>query len=81
MATTIEDVRATKFARSEFSRRGIDTAAADIRAMHGVVHVRGQLARLGGVVIPDLKAETEHVCRLLKQKAEIRDVVVDCSYR
>jgi hypothetical protein len=76
-----DDVRAQKHARTEFARRGIDTTKADIRAMHGIVHVRGTLQRMASASIPDLKAETELIARTLRQKAEIRDVVLEVQYR
>lgn len=81
MATKPEDVRGTKLARTEFSRRGVDLSMADVRCMHGLVQVRGTLSKMAGVMIPSLKAEVEHIAKILKSKEGIRDVVLDCIIR
>jgi hypothetical protein len=47
---------------------------------HGVLYIKGQVTRMKGADIKDLKLEMEHIARILRQKQEIRDVVVDCSY-
>ena len=73
------DVRALRQARTELSKRGIDLQKADIRAMHGVLYIRGTISKLAGVNIPNLKQEMEHIGRVLRQKPDIRDVVVDCN--
>jgi hypothetical protein len=75
------DVRATKAARSEMSRRGIDMTLADIRVSHGVVSVRGTVRAIRGSNIIDLRHEMEIIARVLRQKPEVRDVVLDCMYR
>lgn len=75
------DVSATKVARSMFSRRGIDTSRADLRVMHGVAYLRGTVSAVRGAGVGDLKAECELIARLLRQKPEIRDVVLDVTYR
>lgn len=77
----IGDVRGTKAARQLFSRRGIDLTLADIQTMHGVVHIRGTLQRIPGSDFTDLKAEVANVARVLRQKPEVRDVVVDAIFR
>jgi hypothetical protein len=81
MPKSHEDVSGTKIARQMFSRRGIDLTRADIRVMHGVCYLRGQVSRLKGVEIPDLRAELEVIGKILRQKPEIRDVVIDVTYR
>lgn len=81
MATKPEDVRGTKLARTEFGRRGVDLTMADVRCMHGLVHVRGTISKLAGANIPSLKAECEHIAKILKTKEGIRDVVLDCIIR
>lgn len=75
------DVAGTKAARSMLGRRGIDVGKADVRVMHGVLYIRGQVSAIKGQGITDIKIELEHTARLLKQKPEIRDVVIDCAYR
>jgi len=76
----INDVRALRAARTEFSKRGVDITRCDIRMHHGILHVRGAVSVAKGSFIKDLKTEVEHIGRILRQKAEIRDVVIDCQY-
>ena len=75
------DVQATKAARSECNRRGVDTTLTDIRVMHGIVYFRGTVKALRGSNIHDIKHEMELIARVLRQKPEVRDVVLDCMYR
>lgn len=76
-----KDVRALRFVRSEFSRRCIDVTRADVRMMHGVLHVRGEVGAMPNCTFTDLKSEMELVARILRTKAEIREVVLDVTYR
>lgn len=74
------DVNATKVARREFNKRQLDTTMADIRVSHGVLYVRGTIKTIrGGPADP--RSECELIARILRTKPEIRDVVLDCSYR
>lgn len=81
MAKEEGDVRAVKSARSEMARRGVDLTLADMRCMHGVMHIRGTVKALRGSNITDIRSEMELIARVLRQKAEIRDVILECSYR
>jgi len=81
MARDEGDVRATKAARAETARRGIDMTLADMRCMHGILHIRGTVRALRGSNVIDIKSEMELIARVLRQKADIRDVVLECSYR
>ncbi|MBV6457082.1 MAG: hypothetical protein HONBIEJF_00189 [Fimbriimonadaceae bacterium] len=74
-----KDVEATKLVRREFNRRAIDTTMADIRVMHGVVYIRGTIKPMRGGGDP--KGEVELIVRVLRTKPEIRDVVVDATFR
>lgn len=76
-----DDVRGTKYARSEFSRRGIDLTQADLRVMHGICYVRGSVRALRSANITDLRSEMEKIAKILRTKQEIKDVVLDCIYR
>ncbi|MBC8065004.1 MAG: hypothetical protein H7Y17_09250 [Chlorobia bacterium] len=76
-----DDVRGTKTARSELGRRGVDTSQADIRVMHGVCYIRGQLRAIRSANIPDLKIEMEKIAKILRTKAEIKEVVIDAIFR
>lgn len=75
------DVTGTKIARSMFGRRGIDVSRAEVRVMHGVCYIRGPVSAIKGSGVEDVRGECEQVARLLRQKPEIRDVVLDCVYR
>ncbi len=68
-------------ARSYLGRRGIDVTLADVRVMHGVCYIRGTVSAIKGAGVANVKAEVEQAARILRQKAEIRDVVLDCTYR
>jgi len=81
MAKDEGDVRATKAARAEMAKRGVDMTLADMRCMHGVLHIRGTVRALRGSNIIDLKSEMELIARVLRQKPEIRDVILECIYR
>jgi hypothetical protein len=74
------DVALNKLIRSEFGKRMIDTTAADLRCTHGVVYIRGSLRPIKGGPT-DLRAEVELIGRILRQRAGVRDVVIDCSFR
>jgi hypothetical protein len=76
----VNDVKGLRLARTELSKRGIDTMRADIRVMHGVLYIRGTVTPLMGYVCNDVRHEVEHIAHLLRQKPEIKDVVVDCSF-
>lgn len=74
------DLAGLKTARSILNRRGIDTTKADVRVLHGVLHIRGQISANKGVDFTDLKVEMENIVRVLRQKPGIRDVVLDVRY-
>ena len=75
-----KDVEGTKIVRREFNKRAIDTSRADIRVMHGVAYIRGQLMKMRGAE-GSLKESVEHICKALRSRPEIRDVVVDAVMR
>ncbi|HWA82843.1 MAG TPA: hypothetical protein VG820_05400 [Fimbriimonadaceae bacterium] len=81
MARDEGDVRGTKAARAEFSKRGIDMTMADLRCMHGTLYVRGTVKAYRGSPITDIRAEMEIIARVLRQKPDIRDVILECVYR
>jgi hypothetical protein len=75
------DVYATKLARREFHRHHVDVSLADIRVLHGVVYIRGTIGAERTAHYLDVKEEVERIARLLKQRPEVRDVVLDAMYR
>ena len=48
--------------------------------VHGTIQIRGTISAMRGADIKDLKHEVELVARVLRQKSEIKDVIVDCSF-
>ncbi len=81
MGMSVEDLRASKFARSLFAKRGLDVTRCDIRVNHGVCYIRGQVQRMSGIVINDLEAELENCAKVLRGRSEIKDVVLDVAIR
>ncbi|WP_144241254.1 hypothetical protein [Fimbriimonas ginsengisoli] len=63
------------------SKRGIDIARSDLQLRHGVLMVRGVIVPMPGSNISDVKIEMDHIARLLRQKPEIREVILDCKYQ
>ena len=81
MAKDEGDIRATKAARAEMAKRGIDMTLADMRCMHGILHIRGTVRPYRGIHVADMKSEMEMIARVLRQKSDIRDVSLECLYR
>ena len=77
---SVNDVRGLRVARAELSKRGIDTLRADVRVMHGVLHIRGLISAMGGCHIEDIKTEVEHTAYILRQRPEINEVILECTY-
>lgn len=67
-----------KAARQELSRRGIDVSRADVNVRRGVCSIRGLVGRLVGSE-PNLMPEIMQAAKAIRQRAEIRDVVVEVS--
>jgi len=76
----VDTVRGLRATRCEFSKRGIEIGRADITLTHGTLHIRGTLSIMRGTVIKDLRAEVEMVGRIMRQKPEIKNVLIECSY-
>ena len=76
-----KDVRGLRIARTELTKRGIDIGRCDLRMHHGTLHIKGMVSPAKGTVIKDMRLELEHIGRLLRQKQDIKDVVIDCQYR
>lgn len=75
-----EDASMTRLVQREIGRRYIDTTRIDIKAMHGIVYIRGSICKLRGHDV-DLKKELEVINRILRGKAGIREVIMDVSIR
>ena len=75
-----EDSSMTRLVQREVSRRYIDTTRLDVKAIHGVIYLRGSIARIRGHDI-DLRKELEIIHRVLRGKSGIRDVIIDVTFR
>jgi hypothetical protein len=75
-----KDIHGLRMARTELSKRGVDTTRADIRVMHGVCYIKGIVSPIAGSSIKDIRTEMEHIRHILRQKPDIRDVVIDCQF-
>lgn len=75
-----EDASMTRLVQREISRRYIDATRLDVKAVHGVVYLRGSIRKLRGHDV-DLKKELEVINRVLRSKPGIRDVIMDVDIR
>ena len=75
-----KDVHGLRMVRTELSKRGVDTSRADVRVMHGVCYIKGMVRAIPGSQIKDIHHEMEHLRHILRQKPDIRDVVLDVQY-
>ena len=71
------DFRGQRIARAEFARRGIDISRADLYVMHGVLYMRGEVKTMPNTLINDLTYEMGLVTKILRQRPEIRDIVME----
>jgi hypothetical protein len=74
------DFRGQRIARAEFARRGIDVSRADLYVMHGILYMRGQIKSMPNATYTDLGYEMGLVQKVLRQRPEIRDLVMDVTY-
>lgn len=81
MGMSEEDLRASKFVRALFARRGLDVSRCDVRVTHGICYVRGMVQKIGGINIPDMDAEIENLAKVIRGRSEIRDVVLEVTVR
>ena len=75
------DVFATKLVRREFNKHLVNVTMADIRVAHGTVFIRGVVHAQRGAHYHDVEEEVKRIVRILRQRPEIRDVVLDCTYK
>jgi hypothetical protein len=75
-----KDIHGTRLARTELTKRGIDATRADVRVAHGVCYIKGVIAPMAGSAIEDIRHEMEHIRHILRQKPDIRDVILDCQF-
>lgn len=71
------DFRGQRIARSEFARRGVDISRADLYVMHGILYMRGEIKPMPKSLILDMNSEMGIIAKILRQRPEIRDLVLD----
>ncbi len=71
------DFRGQRIARSEFARRGVDISRADVYVMHGILYMRGEVKPMPKSLILDMNSEMGIITKILRQRPEIRDIVLD----
>lgn len=75
------DVHALKGVRTIFTRHGIDISRADVRVQKGICTIRGLVRPMPNVVVPDLEAEMMRLANIIRQKPDVRNVVLEISIR
>jgi hypothetical protein len=70
-----EDARTLRSVHRELIRRNVDTSQLDIRIIHGVCYMRGEVHRLRTHPEVDLEMETELIRRLVRAQPGVRDLV------
>ena len=71
------DFRGQRIARTEFARRGVDISRADLYVMHGILYMRGEVKPMPKSLIVDMNSEMGIITKILRQRPEIRDIVLD----
>ena len=71
------DFRGQRIARTEFARRGVDISRADLYVMHGILYMRGEIKPMPKSMILDMNSEIGIITKILRQRPEIRDIVLD----
>ena len=71
------DFRGQRIARAEFARRGIDISRSDMYVMHGVLYMRGEVKPMPSATFHDIAAEMGLVTKILRQRPEIRDLILE----
>lgn len=71
------DFRGQRIARAEFARRGIDISRSDLYVMHGVLYMRGEVKPMPNATFNDIAGEMGLVTKILRQRPEIRDLVLE----
>ena len=77
----LEDARQTRMIQHELCRRYVDTSRVDVRVIHGVCYMSGQIAKLRSHPEIDLNHEAEIIRKAVRQLSGIRDVVWDVHMR
>ena len=68
------DATLTRLVRSEFIRREIDTSRLEVRVIHGVAYLGGELRETRSRRIPDQKKEMEIIENIIQTIRGIRGI-------
>ena len=49
-------------------------------SFHGICYIKGMITVIAGSSVKDIRMEMEHIRHVLRQKPDIRDVVLDCQF-
>lgn len=71
---SLEDAQITNSLRRECARRAMDISRLDVRCIHGVVHLSGEVRAIRGQAC-DLRKEMEILHHVLRAKPGVRDVI------
>jgi len=75
-----EDAHMTRLVQREITRRYIDSTGLNVKAIHGVVYLRGYIRKLRGHDV-DLEHELEIIDRVLRGRPGVRDVIIEVDIR
>ncbi len=75
------DAEATRSVRAQITRRYVDSSLLEVRVMHGVVYLRGILAKLRSHPDIDLEHDKEVIAHCLRGQHGIREVIWEASLR
>ncbi len=75
------DVDATRAVRAQITRRYVDSTQLDVRVMHGVVYLRGELTHLRSHPEISLEHEKEVIAHTLRGCNGIREVIWEAILR
>jgi len=75
-----EDALMTRLVQREIGRRYIDASRLDVKAIHGVVYLRGTITKLRGHDV-DLAHELGIINRVLRGKPGVREVIMEVDIK
>jgi len=71
------DIRAMKFARAEFERRGFDISRVAITSNRGMIHVTGIIPLPQAMADDTYKHEMEVIKQVLRVKTSTKQVILE----
>ncbi len=71
----VEDARTLRSVQRELVKRYVDCSRLDIRIMHGVCYMRGEVYRLRTHPEIDLDSEIELIRRLVRSQDGVRELI------